>query len=102
MRIDSAGVDHQSLGEFHSREVLCFRFSLKGLGYPRKSPSIQLHRLAVRKSNVPGESHLSPQHLLKPTKGWSFRLSENGKNCLALRTASARSWGAARIIETLG
>jgi len=59
MRIDSTGGDDQPLVEFHSREVLGFRFSLKHFGRSRASPSRQCTGSGHLKRNVPSIRHLS-------------------------------------------
>jgi hypothetical protein len=59
MRINSAGVDNQSLVESRSCEVLGFIFSLKRAGRARASPFCRQATSLHLKSNVPGIRHLS-------------------------------------------
>ena len=60
MRVDSAGIDSQSLIELRSCEVPGFLFSLKSSSCPRASPPRQYTAFLHLESHVPRIRHLSP------------------------------------------
>ena len=68
MRIDSSGIDLQSLVELRSREALGLRLALKGLGCSRTALSRQASPVAQLKGNIPSMRHLSLHPIVRCCK----------------------------------